>query len=530
MTLLHNDRGLRPAWRMTRAAAVSALCLGALACQDLNVENTNNPDVQDIYRDPVNLQSAIGTSYRTFWGVAQGDRTNGTAPVVGIAALSDELVTISTTSQAFQVAQEPRVPYDNLDAGGWLNRKPYYDLYEAIATNVDGIRALQGGVVLGTVTPAYPEGTVTNQALIFARMMNGLSHLYLGLLFDQAIPFDETTDLDSDLEFAPYEEIVDFGIAQLEAAIARSEADTRVDTLPADWINGMVVPRTTLVRYMHSMIARGLAGAARNPAERAAVDWAKVKFHAERGVTAPFGQLADPSISGTSSNYVRYIGFSGTARISNRLIGPADTTGRYQAWLTAPLATRNAIEIATPDRRIHGAASATTPGMYFQRLPTQGMGTTQGTYMLSNYRSIRFPLTHWNTGFIQTTNPDEMRFLIAEAEYRLGNRARAAELINVTRVANGKLPPVTVTGPPNTASCVPRKASGACGDLFDALMYEKRIEMHAIEAIVAYIDARGWGTLVPGTMIHFPVTGRELQTLGLPVYTFGGVGNPGSAP
>jgi hypothetical protein len=77
---------------------------------------------------------------------------------------------------------------------------------------------------------------------------------------------------------------------------------------------------------------------------------------------------------------------------------------------------------------------------------------------------------------------------------------------------------------------VPRKDNGACGNLFDAIQYEKRIELYPTEGDISWWDARGWGKLLPGTPYHVPVSGRELISLGIPYYTFGGVGSPGTAP
>jgi hypothetical protein len=37
------------------------------------------------------------------------------------------------------------------------------------------------------------------------------------------------------------------------------------------------------------------------------------------------------------------------------------------------------------------------------------------------------------------------------------------------------------------------------------------------------------GILVPGTAYHYPVPARELETLGMESYTFGGVGGNGAA-
>jgi len=122
-----------------------------------------------------------------------------------------------------------------------------------------------------------------------------------------------------------------------------------------------------------------------------------------------------------------------------------------------------------------------------------------------------------------------MKFVRAEALYRLGRGTEAAALINPTRVA-ANLKAVDANGPPAGRDCVPRKDNGACGDLFDAIQYEKRIELYPYAGgEITWYDARGWGKLVTGTPIHLPVSGRELTTLGLPYYTFGGSG-VGSAP
>jgi hypothetical protein len=76
---------------------------------------------------------------------------------------------------------------------------------------------------------------------------------------------------------------------------------------------------------------------------------------------------------------------------------------------------------------------------------------------------------------------------------------------------------------------VPRKTTGACGSLWDALRYEKRIEGAGVDGQVAFWDARGWNTLTENSFIMFPIPGRELEIQQLPIYTYGG-GGPGSAP
>jgi hypothetical protein len=512
--------------RVTRAALIALV--GLTGCQNLSVENTNAPDVQTVFSNGTNLEGSVSTSFRTWWGVAQGARDNSADPVQSFASLGEEIT--ASTGRAFELAQEPRIQYNNRDATQWFNRKPWYDLYECVATNTDALIAISRGTKVGLVNATTPDGADTPRARYFAKFMQGLCTTYVGVIFDRGFIRDESTpDKDAfTYELRPTSEVFTAGIAMLEESIRLMNAQP-VQTLPLPWINGATVTNRDLARVAQSFIARLLAANARSATARQAVDWARVLRKIDSGVVAPFGQLASATITGTTSGYLQRTQLSQDARINTRLVGPADTSGAYQRWLTTPLSTRNAIDVATPDRRIHGAGGPLTRGTYFERLAAQQMNTAQGTYMFSNYRGVRFGTTYWNTGFISTLTPVEMRFLRAEALFRTGNRQGAADLINISRVAAGSLPPVTVDGPPRTPSCVPRKDDGSCGDLWDALMYEKRIETHATEAIIPFTDMRGWGRLLKGSMINLPVPGRELQTLGLDYYTFGG-DLPGSAP
>lgn len=96
----------------------------------------------------------------------------------------------------------------------------------------------------------------------------------------------------------------------------------------------------------------------------------------------------------------------------------------------------------------------------------------------------------------------------------------------------GNLPAVTAAGVPVAADCVPHRLDGTCGDLMDALMWEKRLESMSIDPIINWSDWRAWGKFRNGTWLHMPIHSRELFTLGIPYYTFGGstpgtVGQPG---
>lgn len=521
--------------RWFAAAALSSPLLFA-GCQSLDVVNQNSPAIEGVFSDAANIESALVGGFRDYWGVAMGANTNSTSPVLQLSVLGNEL----TTADAFpmEVTQEPRIAIDNQNQGGWHNRKPWYDTYQVIATGRDVLNSIElNKLKLGTTNAEFPNGQDTKRAQVFARFLIGVGNMYIGLVFDQGFPADETDNPATyDYTLQPYTALLEKGREQLRLAIAEAKAAPNF-TLPITWINGQEYTRDQLVRIMYSFLVRSYAYEARTPAQRAATNWQQVLNLLDSGITTVnFQQQAQLDIAATASAYYQYSFLQTNGRTSNRLIGPADTTGAYQAWLTKPLDQRAAILIETPDKRIARVNSTTTSNppapAKFARLASQTMSTVRGTYMHSNYHATKYrlpgALNYHTTGLITSMSAEEMKFIRAEALFRLNRRAEVLPILNATRTAAG-LAPVTVDGPPNTPSCVPRKNDGTCGDLFEALMYEKRIELFPTEALIAFVDQRGWGRLISGTPMHFPVHGRELETLGLPYYTIGG-GGPGSAP
>ena len=71
-----------------------------------------------------------------------------------------------------------------------------------------------------------------------------------------------------------------------------------------------------------------------------------------------------------------------------------------------------------------------------------------------------------------------------------------------------------------------------CGNMMEAMKWEKRMETAFTGYGMWYFDSRGWGDLPEGTAMHFPVPYQELETRSStnPYYDMGGVGNPGGVP
>jgi hypothetical protein len=275
------------------------------------------------------------------------------------------------------------------------------------------------------------------------------------------------------------------------------------------------------------------------------------------------------------------------ARISPRFLGPWDTTGAWQWWLhgsaappgpscangaattvcdlndTGSYSGRTDTTFGSPDKRINayvagvpqkGSLKNTDNGLYFGRFRCDGTTTTavgtastaEGAWAQSNYIFFRYPsgiagvptqsgcqgtttaAIPYEAALYSDMSPEEMNFLLAEAYIRTGSPALALPIINSTRVTVGGLPAATVTGVPATAGCVPRNEDNTCTNLMMTMFYEKRMEMIGENELTDWTDWRAFGKMLWGSMIQMPPEARELVSVDLPIYTYGG-NSPGSA-
>jgi hypothetical protein len=134
----------------------------------------------------------------------------------------------------------------------------------------------------------------------------------------------------------------------------------------------------------------------------------------------------------------------------------------------------------------------------------------------------------------------EVDLLAAEALYRLGRFAEAAAKVDLSRVSKGGLPSLVTSGVTTGtarltgASCVPRVPMGPsftstqCGDLLEALKWEKRVELAFSVYHGWFFDSRGWNDLVFNTPLEWPVPSQELDSRRQAFYNLGG-GGPSSA-
>ena len=532
-------RGSAKRRALTAVAWISgALLLGA--CFQLDIANPNGLNRDTVFNNASNAEAALIGGFRRYYNQAVG-RDSGS---YGNASSLHQITPVwgNEFANVLAATSEPRDPIDNVALSSVVTRGPWYDPLGTIAIAREVYNGIEAnGLRFGGISVATPNGADTPRARIFAKFLIAISNLQLALRFDQGHLHELNTNIDTlkATDFKPSAQVNALAIRQLREVIADSKAAAEF-SIPPTWINGQTVPRDEFVRIVYSYIARANVYQPRTPALRAAVNWQSVLTLLDSGIVArDFSVQSDPAVSYTRSVYLaNSYTTSTTYRVNNRVFGPGDTTGRYQTWLETPIAARpiSGFWPVSPDRRITGVSlttgrpDSTLAGRLLERRTTN-WGSATTTYVASMYRVLRWANPPALDSAARARTPlitlDEMRFIRAEALFRVGRSAEVPALLNPTRVAAG-LQPVTASGPPNNSSCVPRKNDRSCGDLFDAIQYEKRIVMLATDAEVPYYDQRGWGKLIAGTPLELPVSGRDLTFYGLPIYTFGGVAGNGA--
>jgi len=535
-----------------RLLLTAGLVVGLAGC-DLSIVNEEAPETERVLATADDVENLIAGSWLSWWNGTMGLGPGGSYNPGISAQMSTAAFEHSAMAANFGMIERstiPRTPFNNNDADAFAGeyRRDYYSSYSAIRAATDGLIVINDGLAIG-------DATRTARARAFAKFVQGLAHGTLALTYDQAIIVDETMPRSPPpTTFSPYAAVMTAALGYLQEAIDIAEANTF--TLPGTWINGSALTSAELAAVARSYKARYRAQVARTPAERAdvsaggIVDWDEVIADAQAGIAADLTLDTDDNI--WVQVITEYHSLTGVWHMTHMfVVGMADTSGAYQAWIATPLESRTPFVIQTPDLRLPRGTDAATQadatgcgttgcankGTYIRWFGTGGhVRSDRGTWRWSFYRDVRFQ-AYWDAfwqGPFPILQKVELDLLAAEGYLRTGQEALAVPIINATRTASG-LSAVTTAGIPAPAAgstnCVPRLPGGSCAtSLLEALKWEKRLETWAVVYGGWFFDGRGWGDLHQGTALHYPVPARDLQVLGQPLYTFGGVGGTGSAP
>ncbi|MBF8296459.1 MAG: hypothetical protein HW389_3004 [Bacteroidetes bacterium] len=493
---------------LARTITSCFLSLIALSCADLVVDNTNNPNRDQALTRPADIESLIGSSFLNWW---EGTQKDNNFPALTLSTMADAHTSSWGNWGMQDLSSEPRISFNNSPSYGYAGvcELTWYRMYRSISSVNDGLVYInKGNVITNTAN--------TLRAKAFAKFVQGIAHGWLALFFDKAFIVDENVVIDQStvLQFQSYTQVMNAAMTMLDSTIAICGRGTF--TTPNTWINGLTHTNVQLRQLAYAYKARFRAAVARNGTERAAADWNAIMADAALGITTDFAPVSDGNLWWDATKFRG--NDPGWTRADYKTIGLTDTSGRYTTWLSTAVPSRDTIQLFTRDRRITGATYAAT-GTDFRYSRPSPFQPARGTYHHSLYYHARYDY-HVTTGtpagampVFKTVELDMMR---AEGLLRTGgSTATIATLINNTRVTRGQLPALTGAEP--------------IADLWKWMRYEKMIETFATAGGLPWFDRRGWDELVSGTVLHFPVPGKELEILLQAYYTYGG-GGSGSAP
>lgn len=367
-----------------------------------------------------------------------------------------------------------------------------------------------------------------NRMRAFAYLILGQAMAYTSFVYDSGAAVTEAVTSEEVPELVGAAELNVAALQALDSAVII--AGRGMSSVPKEWLSQTgAISQARFISLARSYRARARVGVARTPAQRAAVDWAAVIDDATNGITSDH-VVQIGGTTGWSAGYdaAQIYVSTGWGSLPMVFLGMADTSGAYQAWYNTPANLRRAFVVQTPDLRWPQGSTRAD-----QQLDTEGIDISP-RYIANRetgrdipapgtgenfYDHRRYAVTEASStgGPFTDMSETEIDMLAAEGYIRTSQPALAVPLINKTRAANG-LPDVTVAGVPNTFDCVPRLPNGTCGDLLEAMKWEKRMETAFTGYMPWFIDTRGWGDIRAGTAIEWPVPYQEMQARSKPYY------------
>ena len=475
---------------------VGAVALvSAVSCADLDVANPNNPDIERVLATPEDVRNLAISTMRS-WYLA----STYIEPYLMFEVTADALTANYGNFGMRFNNLEPRIAYENNSAGGdrLVAEEPWNQNYAVLGAANDVLRAFDSGMELASGdTDKYRHLAMFTQA---AALTN------LALIFDKAFIVDENTDVvNAPPDLVPYTEVSAAALAKWQTLIAETDGagysyDPTVIPMDPGPLNS-----SRLNRIANTMAALLVAYTARTEAEADDVDWAQVAQFADDGIgTGSAGAPFDFQVVGNGNTWWSYINYYGNeqswTRVDMRLINMMDPSQPSKFTGTIPPAATSADARLASDFQYHGAVIG---------------DAGRGIYMQSPYSHKRYA---YHAALSPTDAEGEVPYLLA-AESDLiraqalietgGDLSVVAQLINNSRVGRGELAPATA-------------ADGAAA-LMTMIEYERDIELLNTSGFTLF-QRRIVDGVQPGTVRQLPIPAAELETLGLPIYTFGGGG------
>ena len=469
----------------------AALVVGFTGCEDLEVENLNNPDRSKILENPAEYIQIIEGQYATWW-----NGTEKSDPHWGLQVAGEQMTSSWGNWAAQDLGTIPRIQLENTltYARRAVMTTPWYNLNAALAGTNDVMRFITVENI-----PVIVDGVDrTQEAIALGKGLQGLALGSLGLLFDQAFAVDETSDIEAGITMVPYDQVISLARQKLNEAIQIASTNS----FNVRIFNNIGWTSAQFAQYLRTQSAKLEALSSRNASETtSSTNWAEILQLTNAGIQAPVNVLGDGGI--VWWNRIKIQGQdAGWAFVSSRVINMMDNRMPYP-WPDGV----NSLPVPSDPRDRRMTTDFRTSAPPFQ--------AARGYYFFSMYYYQRFQSyrANLNTEMVHMLVADN-DLLRAEALVRTnGSKAQAAELINKTRVTRGGLAPLT--------------GAESNDVLLAAILYEELVELgwtnlHSNGFFYRRATTVGSQQLLPGTIPHMPVPAQELNVLGLPEYSFGG--------
>lgn len=470
-------------------------------CEDLDVENPNNPKSQDVLSDGSNLENLAGSVFLNWYNTNVGYYDQ---PSFMMGTGADAATASWGNFGLRDMSYEPRIQWNNDPSyGNAPMTEEFYKNHSALlSTANDVLKGLKDTSV-----------TVENKEMVkaVAKFGQGISLGYLSLVFDKAFIVKEDDDLGQEFELQSYMDVRDAALASLDEAI--EIANDTTFTLPEAWINTpSAFTSERLSNLANFMAAKIMLSSPRNQTENQNLDWSKVLSYAQNGLEQDYTIVANFDYPTWSSMYIYYASNPGWGRVDMRIVDMLDNNGTIPPVWPAEYEGEhtnfpNNGEIQSDDQR------ATTDFAYQE---SQVFNANRGYYHFSTYRYSRFDHIRdqgWpGQGEFSLYRKAENDYMIAEAMVRANDDISGAKSVldNSARSIRGGL---------DTPSGLTKD------EMLEIIFYERHIELFSNNLGIQYFDMRRFDRLQKGTPLHFPIPGAELETLQMENYTFGGASN-----
>jgi starch-binding outer membrane protein, SusD/RagB family len=462
-------------------------------CESLDVKNENDPDFATAFSKPSDVKGVAGGLINTWYTTTTAYNGPGLALLVGADA-----GTCSHGNAAMRdFSYEPRIAWDNTPS--YSNAVITENFYKGIYSLLSSSNEILVKVVKEGMTIMTESVDETPLVKAIAYLGQGLALGYVGLFFDKGFVVTEETDLTQVVQLSEYKDLITTAVESLDKCIAVCSSSQF--QLPPSWIPGKIYTQVEIGQLANTMAARLLSYSPRNKADNDAVDWQKVLAYANNGITFDFSPENDSWVS-WYGEYQDYANAAGWGRMDMRLAHMMDpamperwTLGADQ-WAALPAPTLSHKDGV--DDRIFTDC---------EYLSSCTFRVERGYYHYSCYRYKVYESFHSDgTGPMPVVKKAENDLLKAEALLKTAGVSQAAQIINAgTRVTRGKLAPVAATA----------------NEVEAAIWHERFIELYCSAMGNEFCFMRKADKLQPGTPLHFPIPGQQLEVNLMEPYSFG---------